>query len=200
MSVRDSFLIYQVIRPLLLFGLRIRPMLDALDSRPGERILDVGCGFGYLVNTFGQCDYTGIDADIERVERARQIYGETATRRFLVADATQTGQDDKSFDRTIGYGLLHHLSDEVASSCIRELVRLTKKRIVFSDPVYSKVHMISNILCRMDRGEHVRTEDGYLALCESNGVQVDSRVFYARSGIAKYFLTVIDQLQPDAAA
>jgi SAM-dependent methyltransferase len=199
MSARDSFLVYQVIRPLFLFGLRIKPMLDALASQPGDRMLDVGCGFGYLVNAFADCDYTGIDADAGRIERAREIYGETATRRFLVADATRTGHDDKSLDRAIGYGLLHHLSDEVASECIRELMRVTRTRIVFADPVYAKVHLINNVLCRLDRGKHVRTEGGYRSLCGLAGAKVDARTFYARSGIAKYFVTILDLPRPGSA-
>ena len=189
MSVRDKFFVYEVLRRGFLFGLRVKPILDLLDARPGEKILDAGCGFGHLVKYFEHCDYTGVDLDPERIEWAKKNIGETPTRRFIVADIHHTGLPSKSFDKALGYGLLHHLSDETAEGCLKELSRLTKVRIVFSDPVYSRAHLFNNLLCHLDRGEFVRNREAYLKLCQRVLSVKTQKYFHSRNGLAKYFLT-----------
>ena len=186
---RDSFFVYEVLRRAFLLGLRIRPILDLLDVQPGEKVLDAGCGFGHLAKYFDQCDYTGVDIDPERIEWAKKNIGETDRRRFRVADISNTGFGSGSFDKVLAYGLLHHLSDEQAGSCLKEFSRVCKGDIVFSDPVYSRFHLVNNLLCRMDRGEYVRDKKGYLDLCGRSLTFRSSRYFYAHNGLAKYFLT-----------
>ena len=66
-------LFFQVLRPLVLFGIRINPVLRQLDAQPHERILDAGCGYGYLVKRLNHCDYTGVDLDHERIEWANKV-------------------------------------------------------------------------------------------------------------------------------
>jgi 2-polyprenyl-3-methyl-5-hydroxy-6-metoxy-1,4-benzoquinol methylase len=49
------------------------PLLEMLAPRPGERILDLGCGDGALTEklaAFG-CEVVGVDASPEQVEAAR---------------------------------------------------------------------------------------------------------------------------------
>jgi len=187
-SVRDSFFIYEGLRRAFLLGLQIKPILAALDTQPGERILDAGCGFGHLARHFNHCDYTGIDSDPERIDWAKQNIGESPTRRFLLADVCRTGLEPGCFDKAIGYGLIHHLSDETARRCLRELSRIVKGKIVFSDPVYSSWHLINNLLCRLDRGAYVRNSEQYLGLCRSEMLLESSRFFYANNRLARYFL------------
>ena len=162
--------------------------------------MDAGCGFGHLAKYLGHCDYTGVDTDPERVEWARKRLGENSRRRFLVANVLQTGLPEKGFDKALGYGLLHHLQDEEAAACVLELSRLTKGRIVFSDPVYSKVHLLNNLLCRLDRGAFVRTEQGYLDILKRRLTVAAHRSFHSRNGLAKYFMTVSTPLVGDAVA
>ena len=188
MSFRDSFLVYGLIRPAVLFSVRINPVIRALNPQPGEKILDAGCGYGVLVKYFKDCDYTGVDLDPERVRWARQKFGENDKRRFVVGDVTKMNFPSKSFDRAIGFGILHHLSDEISLGCARELSRLSRGTVVFADPVYSKYHWVSNFLCRHDRGAYVRDREGYLRVCSPAMKSVRSSFYLAYSGVAKYFL------------
>ena len=188
MSFRDSFVIYGMLRPAVLFGVRINPVIRALGAEPGERILDAGCGYGVLVKYFKHCDYTGVDLDPERVQWARLKFGETKSRRFVVGDVSHMDFPSKSFDRAIGFGILHHLSDAAALQTAQELSRLSRQNVVFADPVYSKHHIVSNFLCRHDRGDHVRDAGGYLRVCEPAMRAVRGDYYLAYSGVAKYFL------------
>ncbi len=96
----------------------------ALALPPGARILDVGCGSGWLCEFFARFGYdvTGIDISPDLIamanERLRKItYGadhETGLDyRFLVHDI-EVAALDESFDAIICYDALHHFEDEHA--------------------------------------------------------------------------------------
>jgi SAM-dependent methyltransferase len=150
--------------------------------------LDVGCGFGHLAKHFIHCDYTGIDIDAERITVADRFIGGHDRRRFIVGDVCHMNLPSKGFDKAIGYGILHHLSDHDASRLLSELARLVRGKIVFSDPVYSQYHLVNNLLCRLDQGRYVRSAEEYLRLCRRYLRIQEHRFFYARNGLAKYLL------------
>lgn len=99
-------------------------MAVALALPPGAKILDVGCGSGWLSEYFARLGYdvTGIDisADLvrmaqERLERVPyDLDHETQVRcRFLTHDIELAPLAEK-FDAVICYDSLHHLVDEHA--------------------------------------------------------------------------------------
>ncbi len=51
-------------------------MLDLLDPKPGERILDLGCGTGHLTHAIAErgAEVLGLDASAEMISAARQAY------------------------------------------------------------------------------------------------------------------------------
>ena len=197
MSSRDS-LIFQVLRPLVLFGVRINPVLRQLNAQSHERILDAGCGYGYLVKYLSHCQYTGIDLEPQRIEWAKLKFGENTNRRFMQADACRTNLPPKSFDKAVAFGLLHHLPDEAASQCIRELTRLVRKKIVFLDGVYSKFNFVNNLLCKFDQGKYVRQAADYVSLVTPHVAKVEKTFYHAYSGVAKYFMMTCE-LDPASA-
>lgn len=188
MALLDTFFVYEGIRKAFFLGLRVKPILKALDLQPGERLLDAGCGYGYFARYCEDADYTGIDFDPGRIELARRRRAAYPHQKFQVGDATCLGFPDKSFDKVICYGLLHHLSDEAASLCLRELNRVSRGKIVFSDVMYDRWHLINNLLSSLDSGKFVRRPTDYEALVRRHLNLAESRFFYARNGLAKYFL------------
>lgn len=96
----------------------------ALALPPGARILDVGCGSGWLCEYFARFGYnvTGIDISPDLIELARERlrklpYGadhETGTAyRFLVHDIEAAALDE-TFAAIVCYDSLHHFADEHA--------------------------------------------------------------------------------------
>jgi SAM-dependent methyltransferase len=106
----------------------------ALALPPDRRILDVGCGSGWLSEYFARLGYdvTGIDISPDLIEVARERvervpYGadhETPLRcRFLVHDVEGAPLAEQ-FDAVVCYDSLHHFEDERA--VIRNLAAMTK--------------------------------------------------------------------------
>jgi 2-polyprenyl-3-methyl-5-hydroxy-6-metoxy-1,4-benzoquinol methylase len=96
----------------------------ALALPPGARVLDVGCGSGWLCEYFARFGYkaTGIDLSSEMIEMAHErlssvpfgLDHETSLKaRFLVHDI-ETAPLNETFDAIICYDSLHHFEDEHA--------------------------------------------------------------------------------------
>ena len=90
---------------------RVRVILEYVDVRPGERVLDVGCGHGWLLRVLAeQCEgrLVGVDRDVARLRKAR-----TETGRAVVAgDALRLPFPDRAFDKAVLSEVLEHLPDD----------------------------------------------------------------------------------------
>jgi SAM-dependent methyltransferase len=103
-----------------------------LDLRPGQRILDVGCGPGWLCEYFARLSYdvTGLDVSPSMVEtayrRLRSVpygvdYQTPLQYRFLTHDVEDMPLPEV-FDAIICYDSLHHFEDE--GTVIRNLAEM----------------------------------------------------------------------------
>jgi ubiquinone/menaquinone biosynthesis C-methylase UbiE len=114
-------------------GKRLRGVLaDDLELRPGDRVLDVGCGPGRLSCVFaeqiaptGAVD--GIDASVEMIKRARS---HARKRRVAVTFQVAFAQDlpfpDATFD-AVGCTLaLHHVAQDDQRIAVEEMYRVLK--------------------------------------------------------------------------
>ncbi len=92
-------------------------VLELLDVKPGERILDLGCGTGHLTNKIREhgADVTGIDASKEMIAKAKEGFPGID---FMVADAADF-HFDEPFDAVFSNAVLHwvHKADE-AIKCV----------------------------------------------------------------------------------
>lgn len=110
---------------------RWRAVADALVEhygvKPGDRILDVGCGKGFLLYDLSQSvpgvEVRGIDISDYAIEHARE-----EVRPFLqVANAAELPFEDKSFDLVVSITTLHNLYCFVLDKSLREIERVGKK-------------------------------------------------------------------------
>ncbi|HZT80996.1 MAG TPA: class I SAM-dependent methyltransferase [Gemmataceae bacterium] len=107
---------------------RWRPVAEAIARhyrlRPGSRVLDVGCGKGFLLYELTRavpgCEVAGIDLSRYAVENARE-----EVRPFLqVGSASCLPYPDKSFDLVLSINTLHNLYLPDLWSALREIERV----------------------------------------------------------------------------
>jgi SAM-dependent methyltransferase len=107
---------------------RWRPLAERLAAhyglKPGDRVLDVGCGKGFLLYEFTQVvpgiAVTGLDISAYAIEQ-----GKPEVRQFLRhGDAASLPFADAEFDFVVSLGTLHNLPVEKLFSAFREIERV----------------------------------------------------------------------------
>ena len=86
------------------------PVIELLEPKAGERILDLGCGTGILTKKLADmgCSVIGTDASPEMVAAARELGVEA-----FLADA-QTLKMDEKFDAIMSNAAVHWMPDHYA--------------------------------------------------------------------------------------
>ena len=98
-----------------------------LDPQPGERVLDIGCGFGdhlLFLNQLG-LDVSGVDASPYMLSRAKERLGHQCS--LQKGKAEDLPFEDNEFDLAIMINTLEFLDDPLQA--LREAGRVTNRRI-----------------------------------------------------------------------
>lgn len=108
------------------------------DVRPGDRVLDVGCGTGYLSGRVARAigpdgRVEGIDPSAPVVAYANERAAPNAT--FRVAGAEELPYDDASFDAVVSCLAVHHIAADARGRAFAELYRVLQPggRLVVAD-------------------------------------------------------------------
>ena len=103
-------------------------ILEHLQPRPGESLLDVGCGTGFFTRTLAASmdgPVHGVDISSEWVVYARQRNVGRAS--YMVADARALPYSSASFDLVVSIAAVCFIEDEVKA--VDEIVRVARRRI-----------------------------------------------------------------------
>jgi len=109
---------------------RWRPIAERMSEhyqlKPGMRVLDVGCGKGYLLYEMTQIvpglEVAGIDVSAYGIENAK----EEVRSSLIVGDASTLPFEDTSFDLVLSLGTLHNLAIGDLWSAVREIERVSR--------------------------------------------------------------------------
>ncbi|MBV8550634.1 MAG: methyltransferase domain-containing protein [Acidobacteriaceae bacterium] len=163
-------------------------LIDLLDPKPGERILDLGCGTGQLTDKIAErgAEVLGLDASPEMIGQARQNFPHL---RFVLKDAAQM-DFEKKFNAIFSNAALHWMLDcsSVAAAIARAL--RTGGRLVLEMGGKGNIaHIeaaISRVLTRygIDAEEARRTfypsVGHYASVLESAGLEVRFATLFDR--------------------
>jgi len=102
-------------------------ILESLEPRPAESLLDVGCGTGFFTRALAASvdgRVVGVDINPEWLEYARRHdEGRVA---YTVGDAGALPYADASFDLVTSITAICFIPDEAAA--VREILRVTRRR------------------------------------------------------------------------
>ena len=129
--------------------------MELAGIRPGERVLDVGCGPGRLTIVAGivaglEGETCGIDPAPEMVELAHRNAARAGVRvRFEVGAIEALPYPDDHFDVVLNSLMLHHLPDELKRRGLAEIRRVLKPggRVVAVDFGATPDEGFGHLLC-----------------------------------------------------
>jgi cyclopropane fatty-acyl-phospholipid synthase-like methyltransferase len=169
---------------LIMRGTRYRRHLveNYLRLAPGDRVLDIGCGTGalldFLPRSWPEIQYVGFDMSPAYLAAARRKHGNRG--QFHCLELTpRTAADFGRFNSVLAMGVLHHLDDAAADTLFAIAHRVLRPggRLITLDGVFTENQSwLVRRLLKSDRGKHVRTEAAYRALASRVFGQVETVV------------------------
>ena len=140
--------------------------IDTLAPRPGDRILDVGCGPAYYIDRFPAVEYHGFDTDEGYIKHARDHW--KGRGRFYCEQLSEHRLAElPKFDGVLLMGLLHHLNDTDCHSVLAMVAgSLSARGRVLALEVCrdARLTALARWLAEHDRGEFVRPTPDFLEM------------------------------------
>lgn len=122
-----------------------RALAEHYNIKPGDKILDVGCGKGFLLYDFTKVvpgvEVTGIDIS----EYALANSKEEIRDRLQLGNATELPFKDKEFDLVISITTLHNLHNYDLELALREVERVGKNKYICVES-YRNEHEKANLM------------------------------------------------------
>jgi SAM-dependent methyltransferase len=187
-SLRDTLLglpfVYNVVRPLVVGGIDMGPVLSHTEVRPTDTVVDVGCGTGVALEHLPPLErYVGFDTDSIALGAARKrasrraetsASGRKETIEFRASTLDQSDIEALEPDVVILAGLLHHLDDATSAAVLTALLASRRLRsVVTLDVTFLPGKFVNNLLTILDRGQYPRHPAAYTWLAERAGFHVD---------------------------
>lgn len=107
---------------------RAKKIIEGLDLKKRERILEVGCGNGYYLSLLNRLDLnlnlTGIDIDEKALKDAVKFIGNGSVK-LIRADGSKIPFARESFDKIVMGEVIEHVANE--ETVLREVCRVLKR-------------------------------------------------------------------------
>lgn len=176
-------IVYKTFKNLVSPPSRVKSTIERfMSARAGERILDLGCGYGDIAPLYADdCTYVGIDSNPSYIAEANKRYLRDNVS-FVLGDITQDQNLDLGkFDLILMSGVLHHLPSADVMKLAKAITPLLTRdgRFVALEPVFHPEQgLIARLLIASDRGRHARDVEGYLSLLRQSFTNVDAEVVH----------------------
>jgi ubiquinone/menaquinone biosynthesis C-methylase UbiE len=104
-------------------------VFDSLEPKPGQAILDIGCGGGHLVQSFGRIvgssgRAVGLDISEDQLSNARTLCEDAIATELVAGDATNMDFPDDSFDAVSSIQTMEYITGiDLALAEIKRVVK-----------------------------------------------------------------------------
>ena len=146
------------------FSARVKAISEYLDLRPGQRLIDIGCGPGHILPKLPRgVIYHGFDVDAKYIRFANHHFGHRGKFHCRVFDAVAANEFGPA-DVVLMNGVLHHLDDETlkeTASAIRNSLRPGGFLFALDGVYVPGQNAIAKWFLDNDRGKFVRDEQAY---------------------------------------
>ena len=157
---------------------RTRYVKEFIRPFDGAKILDIGCGTSAILDYLPEnVQYFGFDFNAKYIAYAKKKYGNRGN--FMCVRVNESCIEDRNFDIVLANAILHHLDDCEAERLIATAFSHLKKGgyLVTFDGVYiPNQSPIAKFIISLDRGQCVRTVEGYSELAKKCFSTVDTTV------------------------
>jgi SAM-dependent methyltransferase len=148
-----------------------RTLLATEFIRPerGMSVLDIGCGPAEILDYLPEVNYWGFDISESYIQQATTKYGSRGKFTRKILDESDL-QDLPRFDLVLALGLMHHLDDDATIALLNIAYKALKPggRLITVDPcLEAGQNPLARYLILKDRGQNVRTREGYEKLIAS---------------------------------
>ena len=139
-----------------------------IQPKTGDKILDIGCGPGDILESLPSVDYWGFDLNEKYINSARKRFSNCG--QFFCKKVSRDAiPGENQFDIVMACGVFHHLTDEEADEMFELAHTLLKpdgRFITFDGVFIPKQSFFARLLISHDRGKFVRTEDQYQKIAQ----------------------------------
>lgn len=169
---------------------RLKAVRDLSRPRSGERVVDLGCGWGTI--SLGLAPHVGQVVGVDFSERSVEICEENLSRsgstnvEFVCADAGDSGLEAGSFDLAVAADLFEHLYPEDTARVAAEAFRLLRPGGRFAVWTPHRGHLLEILKARDILIAHDPTHVDYKSMERVQGYLTASgfdieRAYYAPS-------------------
>lgn len=112
-----------------------RKAMELSGWQPGEKVLDLCTGTGELALTFASQGAKVIGIDLARgMLNVAAAKGKNSFSSWMEMEATRLGFADRAFEVSMLSLALHHMPESVQVNVLKELRRVTSRRVVLIEP------------------------------------------------------------------
>jgi ubiquinone/menaquinone biosynthesis C-methylase UbiE len=150
-----------------------------MDLRPGDRVLDLGCGAGWAARLLarrvedqdGSGKVIGLDVSDEMIRRAQAMPSEFENISYVCGSAQKIPGPDNFFDKVLSVESFYYYPDQ--EKVLRELFRVLAPggRMFILINLYRDNHYSLQWVDKLKVPVHVRSEAEYLALISKFGFE-----------------------------
>lgn len=172
--------------------------------KPGQRVVDIGCGPGNLVQFLpAGVKYVGFDVSEDYIVHARRNFDGDPDKTFVIGSA-ETFIDDLpepmcNADLVIMGGLLHHLDDDEALTALKLARKALSPKghlVALEGTFLVKQARFSRWFVGLDRGRNIRTEPAWKALVKKVFDHFETFILTGLDNTPYTYIVIDASLQP----